>query len=182
MKLKYLRQQLNNPIMAGLLCSVLVILSRPFGQETAQAFRRLVDYSVSKNDRLFEYASGSAGAAESIHALQAWGAWIIYGLVTALIAMAITRWLARVRISWIAIALVVVVWSGIYLLFWNWDNELIFVLARDKSGVAGQAWGAWPYAGSFGYFGGFITGLIAVAAPWRMENQDPELLKNTQVD
>ena len=145
-----------------------MFLARPFGQEAAQAFRRLVDRVVSRNDTLFEYASSSAEAASSIVAFQAWGAWIIYGLTAGLLAMWVARWLARGPVSWLAILIVVIFWAGIYLFIWRWDNELHFALGRASSGM-GQTWGPWLHAASFGFFAGFVFGLILAATPWRVE-------------
>ena len=146
--------------------------AHPVGQEIAQGFRRLVDFIVSKNDILFELVSRSSDAADMVHSSQAWGAWIIYGLITALIAMTITRWLAKSPLSWITIAVVGSIWIGIYLSIWNWDNQLQFALSEFNSNNSGQTYCPWPFGGSFGFFGGFIIGLVLVATPWR-EGKNP---------
>ncbi len=165
-KLIRFRKYINYPWIAGVMCSLLVFITRPLGEELGQAFRRLVDHIVSRSDYLFEYAASSNIAATNIHAIQAWGAWIIFGFVSAYFAMLITRWLARSPISWGAVFIVLVLWLALYLLVWNWDADMQFPLARAASGV-GQVWGPWPSAGSFGYFGGMFFGLVLAATPWR---------------
>ncbi len=161
------KSRLSNPCAAGIFCSLFVLPAHPVGQEVAQGFRRLVDFIISKNDTLFEFVSKSSEAADTARTIQAWGAWIVYGLVAALIAMAITRWLAKRPLSWITITVVVFIWIGIYLTIWNWDNQLQFTLSEFNSNNSNQSYGPWPYAGSFGFFGGFVVGLVLAASPWR---------------
>ncbi len=151
------------------MCGALVLPTHFLGQEFAQGFRRLVDFIVSKNDAMFELVSSSSYAADTVRSIQAWGAWVIYGFIAAIIAMAITRWLAKSPLNWITIVLVITVWIGIYLTIWNWDNQLQFASSEFQSGNLKQTYGPWPYAGSFGFFGGFIVGLILAATPWRVD-------------
>ena len=160
--------------MAGLLAGLLVLPARAAGHEAAQAFRRLVDMIVSKSDFLFELVTKSETAADNVRSVQAWGAWIIYGLVAALLAVLITRWLTKKPMSWLSIAIVLVIWIAIYLLVWNWDSELRFNLHQFRLGELGTQWGAWPHASPYGYFGGFAVALILTAMPWRKRITDVE--------
>ncbi len=132
-------------------------------------FRRSIDYAFSNNDTLFEFVARSHTAADGVRSVQAWSTWIIYGLITAMVAMLITRWLTTRTLPWITIALTSTIWIAIYLLFWNWDSELQFSLDGSQIAIPGQNWGPWPFAGSFGFFGGLITGLILSATPWRVK-------------
>lgn len=163
------RMHLTNPYLAGIVCSVLVLPAHFIGQEAALAFRRMINHIISQNDTLFEFASSSKANTELIHTSQAWSEWIIYGLITAIIAAIIARWLAGSPMSWKTIVLVIAIWVIIYLLVWNWDEQLQFALGQFKSGVISREWGPWPHAGSFGFFSGFIVGLILGAAPWRIQ-------------
>lgn len=154
------------PWLTGVLCALLAAPARVLGHEAAQAFRRLVDHIVSRSDTLFDYASSSESAADTIRSIQAWGAWVLYGLVAGLLAMAATRVLTRRPAGWVAIGATLAIWLAVYALIWRWDEELRFISA-GSSLAEGVLFGAWPYAGSFGWFGGFALGLVLAGAPCR---------------
>ncbi|HFC04320.1 MAG TPA: hypothetical protein ENJ55_01325 [Rhizobiales bacterium] len=162
-----LKKQLSQPLVAAAICSFLIFPARIIGREIALIFRRSIDYAISKNDTLFEFVARSHTAADTVRSLQAWSTWIVYGLVTAVIAMMITRWLTSRTLPWATIAATSAIWLGIYLLIWNWDSDLQFSLTGSQAVIPGQNWGPWPFAGLFGFFGGLITGLIFTARPWR---------------
>ena len=157
----------QNPYVAAAVCSALAFPARPFGHEAAQASRRSVDYLVSRSDVLFDWVTRSDAAADAVRAGQAWGAWIIYGLITGLIAMFITRWLAGRPLSWRSIFIILAVWITIRAFFWNWDNDLQFRLTEISLAHGNTAYGPWPYAGWVGFFIGFALGIILAATPWR---------------
>lgn len=160
------------PLVAGVVCSLLVFPARAIGQELAQAFRRSVDRVVSQSDTLFELVVRSDIAADIVRIIQAWGSWILYGFVAALIAMWITRWLAARPLPWTSIGLVAVIWLAIYLFVWKWDGEIFFNLSDLQPAGSGPVWGPWPYAGSVGFFVGLIAGLALAAKPWLAKKDD----------
>ena len=162
-----LKKYLAHPFVAGVVCALLAAPARPFGHEAAQAFRWLINYTVSKSDLLFDLAAHSNAAVGAIRSGQAWGSWLIYGFITAIIAALITRWLAKTPLSWSSIVVVVTIWIGIYLFIWRWDNDLHFALSAARTGLSHMAWGPWPLAGSFGFFTGFTAGFVLAGAPWR---------------
>ncbi len=160
------------PLVAGVLCSIFLFPTRLLGQEIAQVFRRSVDHVISRNDTLFELMIRSETAADTARLVQAWGSWILYGLVAALVAMWLTRWLAARALPWTSIWLVAGIWLAIYLFVWKWDNDIIFNLSALQPAGSGPVWGPWPYAGSFGFFIGLITGLALAAKPWLLYEEE----------
>jgi len=149
------------------LCSLLALPARLIGDETARAFRRLVDWLVSWSDVVFSVVTRSDAAADAVRSGRAWGAWIVYGLVTGIAAMLVTRWLAGRALPWRSVATVLTVWAGVRLLVWNWDGDLQFALTDFRIGGPPSRLGPWPYAGSFGFLAGFAAGLVLAATPWR---------------
>lgn len=166
------RDWLAQPLVAGLICSVLVLPARALGHETAQAFRRAVDHVVSRSDTLFAFVAQSDGNAELVRGAQAWGAWVIYGLVAGAIAMLVTRWIAGRALPWISVGVVCAIWLAVYAFVWNWNVELRFSLG-DFAFDSGQlTFGPWPYAAFWGFFGGLVPALILAASPWRASAAD----------
>jgi len=148
-------------------CSILVLPARFAGEEVAQLFRRLFDHLVSNSDILFDLVRGSKQASDMLLVGQAWGTWILFGLFTALIAVLVTRWLAGKSLPWSSVVLVSFIWLVIYLRYWNWDGELLFYQGAFLPDAPNYGFGPLPYGGSFGFFGGFIAGLVLAATPWR---------------
>jgi len=162
-----MRDIAGRPLVAAALCSVLALPARLFGDEAARAFRRAVDWTVSWSDSLFALVTRSDAAYEAVRSAQAWGAWIVYGLVTAVVAMLVTRWLAGRPLPWTSVAIVVVLWMAVRGLVWNWDGDLQFWLTPVQLGGPPVTQGPWPYAGTVGFFAGFAAGLVLAATPWR---------------
>src|SRR5262245_15366216 len=142
-----LRTAIARPLPAAILCSLLVLPARLLGWEAANGFRRLVDLAVSRSDALLGDVAESVVAADAVRAGQAWGAWAVHGLVTALAAVLATRWAAGRALPWASLAVVLGVWIGVRALVWNWDGELRFALTGLRLGGPPVVWGAWPYAG-----------------------------------
>lgn len=94
------RNFIERPLAAAIVCSLLVLPARAIGHEAAQAFRRLFDHVVSKSDTLFALATQSKATADAFRSGQAWGAWIVYGFVTGVIAMLVTRKLVGRALQW----------------------------------------------------------------------------------
>jgi hypothetical protein len=154
------------PLVAAGLCSLLALPARAVGHEAAQAFRRVVDRIVSWSDTLFALVARSDAAFEAVRQIQAWGAWVVYGLVSAALAMLVTRWLAGRPLPWASVAIVLLVWIGVRAFVWDWDDDLRFALTRFRVD-APMTYGPWPHAGTAGFFAGFAAGLVLVAMPWR---------------
>ena len=161
--MRNLRELLAKPLAAVTLCAVLIVPARFVGQEAGLVLWRLVDHVVSRFDMLFEVATSFEMALVIIRTVQAWGSWFMYGAVTAIVAMGLTRWLAMRPLPWRTVVMVLVIWIGIYLLLWNADSTL-------RPDLPDQGIDHWSYAGPFGFFGGFIAGLVLAAAPWRLGN------------
>lgn len=165
--MRAVRDIAGRPLVAAAVCSLLALPARLIGDEAARAFRRAIDHIVSWSDSLFALVARSEAAYDAVREAQAWGAWIVYGLVTAVVAMLMARWLAGRPLPWASIAVVLVVWMGVRGLVWNWDGDLQFALTPIQIGGAPATWGPWPYAGTIGFFAGFAAGLVLVAMPWR---------------
>ena len=65
------RKIIAHSIGAAITCSLLIVPSRFFGYEAAQAFLRLVDKAIYRSDILFNYVTQSEGAPEAVHSAQA---------------------------------------------------------------------------------------------------------------
>jgi hypothetical protein len=163
------REILSRPLAAAAMCALLTLPARLPGDEAARAFRRLIDLAISRSDLVFGLVTRSDLAYAVARHGQAWGAWIVYGLVTGLIAMGATRLLAGRAQAWSVVALVLGVWALVRLV-WNWDLALQFALTPVLPGGPPARYGPWPYAGSLGYLAGFALGLVLAAAPWRASN------------
>ncbi len=159
------RERLGNPVVAGLVCSALLFPAHALGQEAAQALRRAIDHVVSRSDTLFAWATEADANADLVRSVQAWGAWILCGLIAGAVAMVLTRWLAGRALGWVSIAVVGAAWLAVYALVWDWTGELRFL--RGGSLAEGMRSGPWPYAGFWGFFAGLIPALIVAASPWR---------------
>jgi hypothetical protein len=159
------RETIARPLGAAAVCSLLVWPAWLLGDEAARWFRWLVDRVVSSSDFLFSLTNSDAGF-YAIASGRAWGSWIVYGLATGLAAMLVTRWLAGRALSWLSVALVLAIWSGIRLV-WDWDSDDRFLLAGSRSRIAAYSPG--PYDGSLGFFVGFSVALVVAATPWRRE-------------
>ena len=157
------REVIARPLVAAAVCSLLVWPAWLLGDEAARAFRWVVDRGVSWSDSLFSVAMTDAGF-YAIASGRAWGSWIVYGLATGLAAMLVTRWLAARALSWLSVALVLAIWSGIRLV-WDWDADDSFLLAGSRSRIAAYSPGR--YDGSLGFFAGFSAALVLAATPWR---------------
>jgi hypothetical protein len=170
------RKLIERPLAAAMVCSLLVLPARAIGHEAAQAFRRLFDHVVSKSDTLFALATRSKETVETFRFGQAWGTWILYGLVAGVIAMLITRRLVGHALHWADIALVLAVWIAVYFFVWNWDSELKFILTNFQFGGPRIVSGPLPLGGSVGFFSGLAAGLTLAATPWRAVNPAPPSL------
>jgi len=163
------REVIARPLGAAAICSLLVWPAWLLGDEAARAFRWLFDRVVSSSDFLFALTRSDAGF-YAIASGRAWGSSIVYGFATGLAAMLVTRWLAGRALPWLSLALVLAIWLGIRLLFWDWDADDGFLLARSRQ-ISGAAYSPWPYAGSLGFFIGFCVALVLAATPWRVESR-----------
>ncbi len=155
----------NHPILTGLLCSLLVIPTIFIGQETALLFRRGVDRVISQSDFLFNWVANSVAATNIVHLVQNWGAIVVYGLVTAALAMLITRYLVRGAVSWKTITVVTVVWAAIYFADQNMSGLLSLIpIVPEGNGLSTDLLGV---LGSAMFFCSFTIGLVTVGTPWR---------------
>jgi hypothetical protein len=159
------REVIARPLGAAAVCSLLVWPAWFLGDEAARWFRWLVDRVVSRSDFIFSLTSSDAGF-YAIASGRAWGSWIVYGLATGLAAMLVTRWLAGQALSWLSVALVLAIWSGIRMV-WDWDADDRFLLAGSRSRIAVYSPGLCD--GSLGFFVGFSAALVLAATPWRRE-------------